>query len=132
MNQRIFIKPSKKMKKVILSICMLLAAVTFASAQGGAAKRKAEIKEGLKNEVKLTDAQIESVLAIEDEFRPKMSAIKSDQALDEAAKKEKNKVVRQEKKEKMEAALGKEKAKEVDEFYSKLKKKKPADEKKEK
>lgn len=120
------------MKRVILSICMLLAAVTFASAQGGAAKRKAEIKEGLKNEVKLTDAQIESVLAIEDEFRPKMSAIKSDQALDEAGKKEKNKVVRQEKKEKMEAALGKEKAKEVDEFYSKLKKKKPADEKKEK
>lgn len=120
------------MKKLILSICMLLAAVTFASAQGGAAKRKAEIKQGLKEGVKLTDAQIESVLAIEAEFKPKMSAIKNDTTLNEATKKEKNKVVRMEKQNKMEATLGKDVAKKVDEFYSTLKKKKPADEKKDK
>ncbi|ACU03249.1 hypothetical protein [Pedobacter heparinus] len=120
------------MKKIILSICIILAAVTFASAQGGAAKRKAEITQGLKEEVKLTDAQIASVLAIEAEFKPKMSAIKADQTLDEVGKKEKTKAVRLEKTKKMEAELGNETAKKVEDFYSKLKKKKPADEKKEK
>lgn len=110
---------------------MLLAVVTFAAAQGGAAKRKAEIKQGLKDELKLTDAQIESVLAIEAEFKPQMSAIKADSTLDETAKKEKNKAVRVEKKKKMEAAIGKDTAKQVDDFFGKLKKKKPAEEKKE-
>lgn len=119
------------MKKVILSICMLLTAATFASAQGGAAKRKAEIKQGLKEQVKLSDTQIESVLAIEAEFKPQMSTIKADSTLDDAAKKEKTKVVRLEKKKKMEAALGAETAERVADFYGKLKKKKP-EEKKEK
>lgn len=131
MNQRVFTKPFKTMKRIILTVCMLLAVVTFAAAQGGAAKRKAEIKQGLKDELKLTDAQIESVLAIEAEFKPQMSAIKADSTLDETAKKEKNKAVRVEKKKKMEAAIGKDTAKQVDDFFGKLKKKKPAEEKKE-
>jgi len=120
------------MRKLLLSICILLTAVTFASAQGGAAKRKAEIATGLKEEVKLTDAQISTVLAIEAAFKPKMSAIKTDQALDEAGKKEKTKAVRLEKKKKMEADLGKEITKKVEDFYSKLKKNKADSEQKEK
>lgn len=119
------------MKKIILTVCMLLTGAIFVFAQGGAAKRKAEITEGLKNEVKLNDEQVAAVLAIEGEFKPKMSAIKADQTLDEAAKKEKNKVLRAEKKKKMEASLGKETAAKVEEFYSKLKKKKAGEDKKE-
>ena len=111
------------MKKNILSICILVAMVSYASAQGGAAKRKAEISMGLKQEVKLTDSEIESVLTIEHEFRPKMKVIKDDSALSETDKKVKMDAIRQEKKKKMELTFGKETALRIETFYSGLKKK---------
>jgi hypothetical protein len=97
---------------------------TFAFAQGGAAKKKEEIKQGLKSEAKLTDDQIESVMVIEQQFRPKIKAIKADQTLNEKAKKEKMSGVGVEKKEKLESVLGKDVAKRVEAFYAGQKKNK--------
>jgi competence protein ComGC len=109
------------MKKIILSLCFLFAITTMVSAQR-AAERKEEINKGLKEEVKLTDEQIASVVAIEDEYRPKLKAIKTDAALSDEDKKAKAKVLNEEKETKIVALLGKEKTAQVKTFYSSLKK----------
>ncbi len=111
------------MKKIILSICFLLMAATFVSAQR-AAERKAQIKQGLKEEVKLTDEQIASVMAIEDEYRPKARAIKTDANLSDDDKKAKTKALAEEKRSKIEAVVGKENLSKVEAFYGSLKKQK--------
>src|SRR5438067_11260677 len=105
------------MKKVILSLCFLFAITTMVSAQR-AAERKEEIKKGLKEEVKLSDEQVASVVAIEDEYRPKLRAIKTDVALSDEDKKAKSKVLNEEKRGKIETLLGKEKASQVQAFYT--------------
>src|SRR4051794_13924830 len=109
------------MKKIILSICFLFTMVTMVSAQR-AAERKEEIRKGLKEEVKLSDEQIASVVAIEDEYRPKLRAIKMDATLSDDDKKAKSKALNAEKTGKVVALLGKEKAAQVQTFYTTLKK----------
>jgi hypothetical protein len=109
------------MKKIILSVCLLFTMATMVSAQR-AAERKEEIKKGLKEEVKLSDEQIASVVAIEDEYRPKLRAIKTDAALSDDDKKAKSKALNDEKAAKIITLLGKDKASEVQAFYSSLKK----------
>src|ERR1051325_8125148 len=109
------------MKKIILSICFLFAAVTFVSAQH-AAERKAQIKQGLKEEVKLTDDQVASVMAIEDDYRPKAKAIRTDATLSDDDKKAKSKALAEEKRSKIEAVVGKETTQKVEAFYASLKK----------
>ena len=110
------------MKRFIVTICLLFASVTFVSAQR-AAERKAQIRQGLKEEVKLTDDQITSVMAIEDEFRPKLRAIKTDAALSDDDKKAKTKAINEEKRSRIEALTGKDVARKIEAFYDSLKKK---------
>jgi hypothetical protein len=66
------------MKKIILSICLLVAATTFVSAQGqgGAQDRQAQMKQTLKDSLGLTDAQVQTVLDVQAEFRPKMMELR--------------------------------------------------------
>jgi Skp family chaperone for outer membrane proteins len=109
------------MKKVLLFVCFLIATATMVSAQR-AAERKAQISKGLKEQVQLTDAQIESVMGIEAEFRPRVRAISTDSTMSDADKKSKHKALNEEKKAKIEAAVGKENAVKVESFYSSLKK----------
>jgi len=109
------------MKKVILSLCFLFALTTMVFGQR-AAERKEEIRKGLKEQVKLTDEQITSVVAIEEEFRPKLRAIKNDTAMSEEDKKAKSKALNDEKMARIVTLLGKDKAAEVQTFYSSLKK----------
>src|SRR4051812_22190149 len=109
------------MKRVILSICILFSAATFASAQH-AAERKAQIKQGLKEEVKLTDDQITSVMAIEDEYRPKLKAVRTDTNLSGDDKIAKSKALADEKRTRIEAVIGKEATQKVETFYATLKK----------
>jgi hypothetical protein len=114
------------MKKVLVSICFMFAAVTMVSAQR-AAEKKAEIKKGLKEQVMLTDSQIESVISIEDEYRPKLKEVKNDATLSETDKSAKTKALQAEKKAKLEAALGKETAEKVASFYTEQKHKAKAE-----
>jgi hypothetical protein len=109
------------MKKFILSTCFLFTAVIFVSAQH-AAERKAQIKQGLKEEVKLTDDQATSVMAIVDEFRPKLKAIRTDSTLSDEEKKTRTKVLNEEKTSRIESVAGKELAQKIESFYAGLKK----------
>jgi len=109
------------MKKFILSTCFLFTAVIFVSAQH-AAERKAQIKQGLKEEVKLTDDQATSVMAIVDEFRPKLKAIRTDSTLSDEEKKTRTKALNEEKTSRIELVAGKELAQKIESFYAGLKK----------
>jgi cytochrome c553 len=109
------------MKKLILFLCLLFSLSTVVSAQR-AAERKEEIRKGLKEEVKLADEQIASVVAIEDEYRPKLRAIKTDTTLNDDDRKAKTKVVNEEKMNRIVTLLGKDKAAQVQTFYASLKK----------
>lgn len=107
------------MKKVIMSICFLFAVVTMVSAQQQrGAERMAEMKKALKEQVNLTDSQIDSVMAIDAEFRPRQREIRMDQAMSDADKAAKTKVINDEKKAKLETFLGKETADKIDAFYT--------------
>lgn len=112
------------MKKIILSICFLFGALTFVSAQqgqGGAntAERMAQMKQKLKDEVKLTDVQIDSVMAINQAFQPRQREIRMDQSMSDTDKQAKMKTMNDERAKRFEAALGKETAAKVQEFNSK-------------
>ena len=79
------------MKKLILSICLLVAATTYVSAQGGQggptpAERQAQMKQTLKDSLGLTDAQAQIVLDVQAEFRPKMMELRNVAEADRPAK----------------------------------------------
>jgi hypothetical protein len=80
------------MKKSILSICFLFAAVTFVSAQQGqggganAQERQAQMKQALKDSLSLTDAQVQTVLDVQRELRPKMMELRNASEADRPAK----------------------------------------------
>ena len=112
------------MKKVVLSICFLFGALTFVTAQqgqggGNAAERMAQMKQKLKDEVKLTDVQIDSVMAITQAFQPKQREIRMDQSMSDADKQAKMKTLNDETAKRLESALGKESAQKVQEFIAK-------------
>ncbi len=114
------------MKKIILSICFLFGALTFVTAQQGqgggkAAKRMAQMKQRLKDEVKLTDVQIDSVMAINQAYQPKQSEIRMDQSMSDTDKQTKMKAMNDERAKRIEAAIGKEASAKVQEFNAKQK-----------
>jgi hypothetical protein len=79
------------MKKIFLSICFVLAAISFVSAQqgqggGNNADRMAQMKQSLKDSVGLTEAQAQSVLDVQAEFRPKMMELRNAAEADRPAK----------------------------------------------
>jgi hypothetical protein len=116
------------MKRFLFTICLVCAIVTGATAQK-AAERKAEIRKGLKEQVMLTDSEIDAVLSIEESFRPKIKEVKADASLSESDKTAKIKALNEEKAAKVEATLGKEKASKVAAFYAALKHKDKGDKK---
>ena len=77
------------MKKVILSICFLFAAISFVSAQQGqgpSPERIAQQKQMLKDSLSLTDAQAQSVVDVQAEFRPKRMELRDLSEADRPAK----------------------------------------------
>ncbi len=112
------------MKKIILSICFLFGALTFVTAQQGqgggkGAKRMAQMKQRLKDEVKLTDVQIDSVMAINQVYQPKQREIRMDQSMSDTDKQTKMKAMNDERAKRIEAAIGKEASAKVQEFNAK-------------
>jgi hypothetical protein len=74
------------MKKIIASIAVIIAVFsvsTLYAQQGGGGGRMdpAAMKQKLKDDLKLTDVQADSVVAINQEFRPKMRDIFQDQTM---------------------------------------------------
>ncbi len=111
------------MKKIILSACFLFAGVTFVAAQpgqggGNMQERMAQMKQMLRDSISLTDAQADSVMAIQMAFQPRTREIRQDQSMSEADKQSKMKAITDERNKKFEAALGKEAGLKVSDFYS--------------
>ncbi len=112
------------MKKIILSVCFLFGVITFVSAQGkgggNSPERMAQMKQRLKDEVKLTDVQIDSVMAINQAYQPRTREIRMDQNMSDADKQAKMKTINDERAKRIESAIGKDAAQKVTDFNAKM------------
>ncbi len=79
------------MKQIIASMLVALALFTSVRsfAQQDPAAREAEMKQKLKTDLKLTDVQADSVVAINHEFMPQRRAVFQDQSLSQDEKRAK-------------------------------------------
>jgi hypothetical protein len=98
------------MKKFIAGIAVVIAiffvSTSYAQQGGGGRMDPAAMKQKLKDDLKLTDVQADSVVAISQEFRPKMRDIFMDQSLSQDDKRTKIGVVRDQQNKRVQAVLG--------------------------
>ncbi len=89
--------------------------------QGGPERFREQQKVRLKDSLGLTDAQIETVLKVQQEFQPKMREIRMDQSASETDKAAKIKALNEERKKKWAAELKDEAlATKIDDYYSRM------------
>ncbi len=109
-------------KKMIACAGLVIAlfTVTSASAQRGdtAAMRQRQEQQvaKMKDDLKLTQAQADSLNAINRDYNPKMREIFSDQSMSQDDRRAKMMAIRQEQMKRIEAALGAETAKKVQDW----------------
>ena len=107
------------MKKVlVLAVLAVACSFTVAKAQGGGgdpAARAAQMKERLKTTLGLTDVQADSVMAIQNDLRPKQMALRSASEADRPAMMAEINSIRNKR---LEAALPKDVAKKVEDMYA--------------
>jgi hypothetical protein len=98
------------MKKIIASIAVVIAVFSvsslYAQQGGGGRMDPAAMKQKLKDDLKLTDVQADSIVAISQEFRPKMMDIRNDQALSQDDKRAKFTDIRAQQDKRVQAVLG--------------------------
>ena len=95
--------------KQIIAGAMLMMALFFSVdsfAQQDPAARAAEMKQKLKTDLKMTDIQADSVVAINQEFSPQRRAIYQDQSLSSDDKKSKMKEISDQADQRLQATLG--------------------------
>jgi hypothetical protein len=106
----IFITKIKKMKKGIISFAIAIAviSVSLVNAQQpqDPAARKEAMKQKLKDDLKLTDVQADSVSSIQQEFRPQMREVFMDQSLSRDDKRTKIEVINAQADKRIQAVLG--------------------------
>ena len=103
-------KTSKIMKQYA-AVCAFLLVTLFTSVSGFAqagdpATRAAQMKQKLITELKMTDVQADSVVAINASYRPQMREIFQDQALSEDDKKAKMKAITDQADKRIQPVLG--------------------------
>lgn len=80
------------MKKIFMAVALIVAvssvSAVYAQQQDPAA-RAAAMKQKMKDDLKLTDVQADSVAAIQQEFRPQMREVYQDQSMSQDDKKAK-------------------------------------------
>jgi periplasmic protein CpxP/Spy len=87
------------MKKVSAFMAIMLAILAFsANAQQGSAGMQQAFKQRLIDSLKFTPVQADSVVAVQQQFMPQMRAIRIDQSLSDADKKQKMMAIRDEEK----------------------------------
>jgi hypothetical protein len=100
----------QKMKKGIISFVIAITVLSVSTvtvyAQQDPAARQAAMKQKLKDDLKLTDVQADSVSAIQQEFRPQMRDIFMDQSMSREDKQAKIKVIQGEADKRIQAVLG--------------------------
>jgi predicted transglutaminase-like cysteine proteinase len=110
------------MKRIITCLAVVLAVFSvssvFAQAQDPTAKAAA-MKQKMKDDLKLTDLQADSISAIHQEFRPKMKEIYMDQSLGEDDKKAKLGAINDQANKRIQAVLGDDLYKQYLDWWSK-------------
>lgn len=111
------------MKKIIACMAVVLAVFSVATvnAQQDPAAKAAAMKQKLKDDLKLTDAQADSVVAIQGEFRPKMKDIYMDQSLSQDDKKAKLAPINDQMNKRIEGVLGEDLYKKYQDWWVKNK-----------
>jgi hypothetical protein len=96
------------MKKIItgLFLLMVIFSVTKAQAQQSQSDRAAAMKQKMKDDLKMTDTQADSVVAIQQDFRPQMRDIYMDQSLSQDDKQAKLAPIIEAQNKRLQAALG--------------------------
>jgi predicted nucleic acid-binding Zn ribbon protein len=99
----------KAMKKIMMSIAFVVAVFSVSAVhaqQQDPAARAAAMKQKLKDELKLSDVQADSVVAIQAEFRPKMREIFMDQSMSQDDKRAKLAPISEQQNKRIQAVLG--------------------------
>lgn len=97
------------MKKMIACVAICIATITISQVyaqQQDPAARAAAMKQKLVDDLKLSNVQADSVVAINQEYRPKMREIFMDQSASQDDKKSKMDVINGEKNKRIQAVLG--------------------------
>lgn len=96
------------MKKGIISFVIAIAVLSVSTvhAQQDPAARQAAMKQKLKDDLKLTDVQADSVSAIQQEFRPQMREIFMDQSMSREDKQAKLQTIQAQADKRIQAVLG--------------------------
>jgi len=97
------------MKKIMVCVAVVLAVFsvsTLYAQQQDPAARAAAMKQKLKDDLKFTDVQADSVVSIQQEFRPKMREIFQDQSLSQDDKRAKIAPINEARDKRIQAVLG--------------------------
>ena len=115
------------MKKLIMTAVLLISVGTVSNifAQQDPAARAAAMKQRLKDELKFTDAQADSVTAIQQEYRPKMREIYQDQSMSQEDKMTKVKPITDEQNKRIQSALGDDAYKKYQDWWQKNRPQRP-------
>lgn len=109
------------MKRIITCFVLILAVCSFSTAyaQQDPAARAAAMKQRLIDSLKMTPAQADSVVAIQQEFRPQMREIYMDQSLSQEEKQAKAAPIMDAQNKRLQAALGDDMFKQYQAWYQK-------------
>ena len=115
------------MKKIIAGLALFIGLLTVNAvhAQQQDPARAAAMKQKMKDDLKLTDAQADSVMAIHQEYRPKMREIFMDQSLSQDDKKAKLAPINDEMNKKIQAVLGDDLFKKYQDWWQKNRPQRP-------
>lgn len=117
------------MKKILFTVLVLaVSAITVMAQQGqgggrpGTGQMREMMRDRLKTELKATDAQADSILAIQQGFQMKARDVRMDQALSADDKKTKMTALESDRKTKLQAVLSAEQVTKVEELYENMRK----------
>ena len=109
------------MKKIISCLLVVLALFSISPliVRGQDPSKAAAMKQKMKDDLKLTDSQADSVSAIHQEFRPRMKEIYTDQSLSEDDKKAKLAAINEQANKRIQSVLGDDLYKKYQDWWSK-------------
>ena len=117
------------MKKIMLALCFIIASIGVTNAQTetqqerpGAGRMREMMKQRLKDDLKFTDVQVDSVLSIQQDFQGKNRQLRNDQGLSEDDRNIKMKSLNDERKLKLKTILSDEQISKLDAFYDEMRK----------
>lgn len=115
------------MKKLFVMICLLTITCISVNAQApqdrpGGGRMNEAMKQRLKDEMKLSAVQVDSVMAIQGDMQMKSRQIRMDETMNDDQKKAKMEVVTAERKARLKGSLSDEQIAKLDAFYEEMRK----------